>query len=164
MNKRKRLEEYQTALEFSEEFQEAPWGNKPGPQTGTYLPGDLSLLMFDTYGYSRLAIPRSADNYQDRVRRMFNSITSGEYNNLVSTYQLRDSVLGNSENRVSRRTLYAAPDGSPDTAYSTGMEVQEETAPMHENVDRAQAIQDYWRDVNVEAVKLYAKCFLGVIG
>lgn len=114
-------------------------------------------------GSSRLAVPLCRDDYVAEVRATFSAVALSEYWNIKTTYAQRDAVLGNSGDRVTTRTGYAAPDGSPDTAYSTGMEKVTDTAPMHENVDRALTVQDGWKDAEMEAAAAFDTCFLGVI-
>lgn len=219
LTKRKRLEMYHTLNHFISEHGN-PWAD------GDLESGFVDVLKWRR-GNSRLAIPYSAENYVEEVTAMFEFVIHTRYNDIRTTYELRDKVLGSSENRVTtrniesnttssgeqsttrdgentskrdgasdqKRTSYAAPDGVPYEAFSTGMETTEgttgesstdnssetttgsnsssgrntanetttETAPMHENVDRALSVQEGWKDFYTEAIKAFDTCFLGVM-
>lgn len=127
------------------------------------VPSEVAALLRKLRDYDRLAIPKDADNYVDRVTAMFGAVASGAMWNVLETYRQRDVLLGTSGKRVASRTTYAAPDGNVDTAYIAGREVAEETLPMSETADRAIALQDGLKDAVEEAVAQFTFCFLGVL-
>lgn len=161
-SKKRRLERYQTLNEYKEEFGSWPWIEGDNGFRSEIHPA-VAAIIRTRHGASRIAIPRDTPNYSARVLNLFAYVTLGDCYEIISSYTKRDAVLGDSVSRVTKRTEYAAPNGTPSTAYSTGMEVVEDTAPMHENADRALSIQDGWKEVYTEAAKAYDRCFLGVL-
>lgn len=157
--KQKRLERHETLAEYIL-ANGKPW--TVDTVRGT-IDATTETIILARHNYDRLAIPKDDPDYVPRVVGMFNYAAWTQYWNVKTTYAQRDAVLGNSADRVTTRTGYAAPDGSPDTAYSTGMEKVTDKAPMHENVDRALAVQDGWKDAEMEAAAAFDTCFLGVI-
>lgn len=158
--KEKRLEKYETLAEYISEYGK-PW--TVGATRGA-IDASTELIILARHYFDRLALPIDVAEYSVQVEGMFTYVARTEYWNIKTTYAQRDAVLGNSANRVTTRTGYAAPDGSPDIAYSTGMEEVTDTAPMHENVDRALAVQENWKDAETEMAAAFDRCFLGVIG
>lgn len=157
--KEKRLDRYETLAEYVTAHG-TPW--TIGTARGT-IDATTAAIITARHNYDRLAIPADADNYAAQVVGMFSWVAYSDFWNIKTTYAQRDAVLGNSADRVTTRTAYAAPDGAPDTAYSTGMEKVTDKSPMHENADRALAVQDGWKDAEMEGAAAFDRCFLGVI-
>ena len=158
--KEKRLEKYETLAAYILAHGK-PW--TVGTTRGA-IDATTEAIILARHNYDRLALPADVAGYSAQVAGMFSYVAQTEYWNIKTTYAQRDAVLGNSADRVTTRTGYAAPDGSPDTAYSTGMEKVTDKAPMHENVDRALAVQENWKDAETEMAAAFDRCFLGVIG
>lgn len=137
-----------------------PWtvGNTRGQ-----IPTAVETALLARWKYDRLAIRKEAANYVARVTGLFSSIAQTSMYNVIDTYATRDELLGDGQLRTYTRTSYAAPEGDVDDAYITGQEVNTETLPMSEKVDRALAVQDGMKDAIEEAVRCFTFCFLGVL-
>lgn len=157
--KNKRSERYETLKDYIDHHA-FPWN--VGDDRGD-IDAEVVSALRAARDFSRLAIPKDADHYESRVEHLFSAVLQTTYWDIKTTYATRDTILGESNVRSGNRKQYAAPNGTPETAYTTGMETYEETAPMHENIDRALTAQDGLKDWVDQAVKAFDVCFYGVL-